>query len=138
MRSPEVKSQSSQGVKKHQNSNSASYSLRAARRHELAAQSKSSADLPNLYATAAELRAEAERLERQMQEIEENERKGQPAPKSLMSKLSHLMKETKSSANRNAFNKSPKKGSQVNLNKDLLGYRTIDPSSNFYSNQDIQ
>lgn len=66
VRSPEVKSQSSQGVKKHQNSNSASYSLRAARRHELAAQSKSSADLPNLYATAAELRAEAERLERQM------------------------------------------------------------------------
>ena len=40
------------------------------------AQSKSSADLPNLYATAAELRAEAERLERQMHEIEENERKG--------------------------------------------------------------
>ena len=94
------------------------------------AQSKSSADLPNLYATAAELRAEAERLERQMHEIEENERKGQPTqqPKSLMSKLSHLMKETKSSAHRNSYNKSPKKGSSTqapNLNKDIMGYRTV-------------
>ena len=61
VRSPDVKSNSSSGVqKKNQNSNSANF-LRGARRHETA---KSSADLPDLYKTANDLRAEADRLER--------------------------------------------------------------------------